>query len=99
MSTDGAISVNFGTIQDAGGQVRAAAGRIDHQLDELKKGVQKIAGSWSGAAKDGYNARQAIWDQKAKDLHDTLMKIADALDKAHEGYTTTESDNLKIWQP
>lgn len=59
--------------------------------------MAKVANSWTGAAQEGYNQRQAVWDQKASDLHSTLLQIATALDKAHESYTTTESNNVKMW--
>ncbi|GAA1256151.1 hypothetical protein GCM10009665_53260 [Kitasatospora nipponensis] len=95
--SDGHILVTFGTIQDAGQEVRSTATRIQQQLDDLKAGVTRIASSWSGAAQEGYQARQAIWDQKAADLHSTLNQIAAALDNAHESYTSTERSNAAIW--
>ncbi|MDH6122448.1 early secretory antigenic target protein ESAT-6 [Kitasatospora sp. GAS204A] len=95
--SDGHIKVNFSTIQDAGSEVRATAGRIQQQLDDLKAGVQRIASSWTGSAQEGYQARQATWDQKAADLHNTLNQIAAALDNAHQSYTSTENANAQIW--
>jgi early secretory antigenic target protein ESAT-6 len=97
MADDGRILVNFATISDAGDQVRAAADRIQAHLDELRAGVTQIAESWTGAARDGYRARQKIWDDKAAELHTTLRAIAGALDHAHEGYTTTEKANTDLW--
>ncbi|WP_329568231.1 WXG100 family type VII secretion target [Kitasatospora sp. NBC_01266] len=95
--SDGSIKVTFATIQDAGSEVRATAGRIQQHLDDLRAEVQRIAASWTGVAQQGYQARQAVWDQKAADLHNTLNQIAAALDNAHESYTTTESANAAIW--
>jgi early secretory antigenic target protein ESAT-6 len=95
--SDGHIKVTFGTIQNAGQQVRTTANTIQSQLDDLKAGVQKVAASWTGAAQEGYQQRQAIWDQKASDLHTTLNQIAAALDSAHESYTSTESANSALW--
>ncbi|WP_035846302.1 WXG100 family type VII secretion target [Kitasatospora azatica] len=94
---DGSIKVTFATIENAGTTVRQTANTIQSQLDDLKAGVQKIAASWTGAAQEGYQARQAIWDQKAADLHTTLNQIAAALDNAHQSYTATENSNKAIW--
>ncbi|MFF7638490.1 WXG100 family type VII secretion target [Kitasatospora sp. NPDC008050] len=94
---DGSIKVDFATIQNAGSEVRATATRVQQQLDDLKAGVTRIASSWTGAAQEGYQARQAIWDSKANDLHTTLNQIAAALDNAHQSYTQTESANTAIW--
>ncbi|MDH6137262.1 early secretory antigenic target protein ESAT-6 [Kitasatospora sp. MAA4] len=97
MAADGHILVNFGTIENAGNEVRTTANTIQQQLDDLKAGVTRIASSWTGAAQEGYQARQATWDAKAADLHTTLNQIATALDNAHAGYTQTESSNVAIW--
>ncbi|MFE9428862.1 WXG100 family type VII secretion target [Kitasatospora sp. NPDC006697] len=98
MSDGGHIKVTFATIENAGNEVRTTANTIQSQLDDLRKGVQQIASSWSGAAQEGYQARQAIWDSKAADLHTTLNQIAAALDNAHQSYTQTEASNTAIWQ-
>ncbi|MCC9311397.1 WXG100 family type VII secretion target [Kitasatospora sp. RB6PN24] len=95
--SDGSIKVTFGTIQDAGAQVRAAANTIQGQLDDLKTAVQRVANSWTGAAQQGYQQRQATWDAKATDLHTTLNQIATALDNAHQSYTQTEQTNTNVW--
>ncbi|GAA1991720.1 WXG100 family type VII secretion target [Kitasatospora viridis] len=95
--SDGHIKVTFETIQNAGAAVRGGATTIQGQLDELRAKVVAICGTWTGAAQEGYNQRQAVWDSKAKDLHETLLKIAGALDDAHAHYTATEAANAGIW--
>jgi early secretory antigenic target protein ESAT-6 len=95
---DGQIQVTFATIENAGTEVRQTANTIQSQLDDLKAGVAKIAASWTGAAQEGYQARQRIWDQKATDLHNTLNQIASALDNAHQSYTATENSNRALWE-
>ncbi|WP_377269149.1 WXG100 family type VII secretion target [Peterkaempfera sp. SMS 1(5)a] len=95
--SDGHILVNFGTIQNAGSEVRSTAGRIQQQLDDLKAGVQRIAASWEGKAQEGYQARQQQWDSSAADLHQVLNQIAGALDNAAQSYQQTENKNAQIW--
>lgn len=97
MADAGHILVHFGTIEGAGTQVRTTAATIKQQLDDLRVGVKRIADSWTGTAQEGYQARQAVWDAKAADLHATLNQIATALDNAHQSYTQTESSNVAIW--
>ncbi|MEV4559710.1 WXG100 family type VII secretion target [Kitasatospora sp. NPDC049285] len=91
------IQVSFGTIQNAGSEVRQTASRIQSQLDDLKSGVQRIANTWEGAAQQGYQARQAQWDAKAADLQQVLGQIASALDNAAQSYQQTENQNSQIW--
>jgi early secretory antigenic target protein ESAT-6 len=95
--SDGHIKVTFGTIQNAGQEVRTTANTIQSQLDDLKAAVQRVASSWTGSAQEGYQQRQAIWDSKAADLHTSLNQIAAALDAAHQSYTATEQSNTNMW--
>ncbi|WP_431678635.1 WXG100 family type VII secretion target [Kitasatospora sp. KL5] len=91
------ILVNFSTIQNSASEIRQTAQRIQSQLDELKAGVQRIAASWEGAAQQGYQARQAEWDNKAADLQQVLGQIATTLDNAAQSYQATESKNANVW--
>ncbi|MFD9128697.1 WXG100 family type VII secretion target [Kitasatospora sp. NPDC059571] len=91
------ILVNFSTIQNASSEVRQTAQRIQSQLDELKAGVQRIANSWDGVAREGYQARQQLWDSKAADLQQVLQQIATTLDNAAQSYQATENKNATIW--
>lgn len=92
-----AILVNFQTIQTASSEVKQGAQRIQTQLDDLKAGVQKIASSWEGAAQQGYQARQQVWDSSAADLQQALSQIATTLDQAAQSYQQTEKRNADIW--
>ncbi|GAA1194932.1 WXG100 family type VII secretion target [Kitasatospora gansuensis] len=91
------IKVNFATIQNASSEVRQGAQRIQTQLDELKAGVARIANSWEGTAREGYQARQATWDSSAADLQQALTQIATSLDNAAQSYQATESRNAGVW--
>ncbi|WP_037572304.1 WXG100 family type VII secretion target [Phaeacidiphilus oryzae] len=93
----GHIMVNFSTVSNAAQEVKATAGRIEAQLNDLKQGVQRIAQSWEGAAQEGYRARQAQWDSSAADLHSVLTQISSALENAAQNYTATENKNASIW--
>ncbi|AUG77278.1 hypothetical protein CFP65_2446 [Kitasatospora sp. MMS16-BH015] len=95
--SDSHILVSFSTIQNAAGEVRQTASRIQQQLDELKAGVTRIAASWEGAAQEGYQARQAQWDAKAADLQQALGQIASSLDNAAQSYQATEQKNAGLW--
>ncbi|BFV57052.1 hypothetical protein KCMC57_up21560 [Kitasatospora sp. CMC57] len=91
------IKVNFATISNASSEVRQAAQRIQTQLDELKAGVARIANSWEGTAREGYQARQATWDSSAADLQQALSQISTSLDNAAQSYQATEAKNTGVW--
>ncbi|WP_316529222.1 WXG100 family type VII secretion target [Kitasatospora brasiliensis] len=91
------ILVNFQTVHTAAEEVKASAARIDQMLNDLKGNVTRIASSWQGAAQQGYQAHQAIWDSKAADLQQTCSKIAGSLEQAAQSYKATEDSNSKLW--
>ncbi|MER5867789.1 WXG100 family type VII secretion target [Kitasatospora sp. NPDC002040] len=91
------ILVNFSTIQNASSEVKQGAQRIQSQLDDLKAGVARIANSWQGSAREGYQARQAQWDASASDLQQALTQISQSLDNAAQSYQATEQKNAGVW--
>lgn len=93
----GKILVNVQTIKQASSDVKSTAGNIRQQLDDLEAGVKKVAASWEGSAKEGYQQRQQEWDKRAASLYSTLISIAKALDTAADNYDSTERKNAGIW--
>ena len=93
----GKILVNVQTIKQASTDVKGTASNIRQQLDDLEAGIKKVAASWEGAAKDGYQQRQQEWDKRAASLHSTLLSIAKALETAADNYDSTERKNAGIW--
>ncbi|MBT2504815.1 WXG100 family type VII secretion target [Streptomyces sp. ISL-98] len=91
------ILVNYATITNASTDVRSTAGRIKQQLDDLETAVKRVATTWEGAAQEGYQRKQRDWDKTAADLHQTLMKIATALQNSAENYEATEKSNANTW--
>jgi membrane-anchored mycosin MYCP len=84
------ILVNFATVSQASSDVKATAGRIKSQLDELESMVKRVANTWEGAAQEGYQQKQRQWDQTADNLHQVLLKIATALQNSADNYQSTE---------
>lgn len=91
------ILVNYATITNASTDVKATAGRIKQQLDDLEAAVKRVANSWEGEAQEGYQRKQREWDQTAADLHATLLKISTALQSAADNYQATEKSNSATW--
>jgi 6 kDa early secretory antigenic target len=91
------ILVNYATITNASTDVRATAGRIKQQLDDVEAAVKRVASTWEGEAQEGYQRKQRDWDKTAADLHQTLMKIATALQNSAENYQATEKSNASTW--
>ncbi|MDG4856947.1 WXG100 family type VII secretion target [Streptomyces sp. T-3] len=91
------ILVNYATITNASQDVRSTAGKIKSQLDDIESAVKAVAATWEGEAQEGYQRKQKEWDTTAADLHQTLLKIATALQNSADAYRSTEKANANTW--
>jgi 6 kDa early secretory antigenic target len=92
------IKVTFGALEAARVDVAATATRIATRLDDLRRAVTPLAGTWEGQAADEYRARQRQWDTAAADLTRVLADIGRALGDAEAGYRATENANAALWR-
>lgn len=97
MTEAGHIYVRFASVAEAATHCSSTLANMNSELDDLRNTVAKVAGSWSGAAAEAYQAKQQQWNQAQQDLGAVLQQIAKALENAHDAYTTTESTNKGIW--
>ncbi len=92
------IRVTFGALEAARADVVGTAARISGRLDDLRRAVTPLAGTWAGQAADEYRARQQQWDTAAADLTRVLGDIGRALGDAEDGYRATENANAALWR-
>lgn len=97
MSAASGITVSFGTISQAQGDVANTVGRIDQQLGDLRKFISPLVASWEGGASSDYQILQKRWDGAANDLNAVLGQISQMLGQVHDGYRSTESANSACW--
>lgn len=93
----GEIKVTFAGIQGAQENVVAAAGRMNSQLDDLKRYLQPMVATWEGQAAEEYAVLQRKWDSNAAEITAVLSQIGTALGSAHEGYSQVERGNAGRW--
>lgn len=92
------IKVTFGALDAAQGDVAATAGRINTQLEDLKRYLAPMVATWTGQAAADYQAVQQRWDTSARALNDTLTRIGTALGQANDAYRQTEQANANRWR-
>lgn len=92
------VLVTFEAIANAQSSVAKTAATMDQKLQDLKSMLQPLVQSWTGAASDLYQSKQAQWDNSQRDLNQVLQQISKVLGVAHESYTQAESSNAKTWQ-
>jgi 6 kDa early secretory antigenic target len=87
------IKVTFAELQATQEHTQSTVNAINTSLQDLKQYLAPMVSTWTGAAAESYNAKQAQWDQAANDLNQVLAAIGRALGQANEGFQTTESQN------
>jgi early secretory antigenic target protein ESAT-6 len=91
------VSVNFGAMQTGVSDIQARYSAIQAKLDDLKAYLEPMRATWTGAAKESYEAKQREWDQSAGDLQQILNSIGQALNGAHDDFHAGESRNTSMW--
>jgi WXG100 family type VII secretion target len=69
------VSVNFGAMQTGVSDIQARYSAIQAKLDDLKAFLEPMRATWTGAARDSYDAKQREWDQSASDLQAILNSM------------------------
>lgn len=92
------IKVTFSGIQGARDSVVATAGRLNTQLEELKRYLAPMVAQWDGQAAEEYGVMQRKWDTAATELTAVLSQIGVALGAAHDGYYQVEQANAARWR-
>lgn len=91
------IKVGFGALEAARADLMTTAGRMQAQLDDLRRFVAPLVAGWQGAAATGYEQRQQEWDRSAAELQRILGEVGLALGRANEGYQQVERLNSNRW--
>lgn len=92
------IKVTFGALEAARTDVAATAARITGQLEDLRRFLAPLVGTWEGEAAVQYRAAQRRWDTAAADLSAVLSRIGVALGAANDSYRQVEQVNAARWR-
>jgi WXG100 family type VII secretion target len=95
--SDGSISVDFGAVQAAAGDIDSSARQVDARLDDLHRQIENLQTIWEGSASEGFQATKRTWETSAKDMQQTLAQIGSAVGVAHEAYLQAEAKNAQRW--
>lgn len=87
---NGLLLVNFGALQQAGGDIKSALHQLQSQLAQLEQDAAPLVATWSGEANEAYQIRQAKWRAASDDLSEILRNIHQAVEHSAADYTHTE---------
>ena len=91
------ILVTFGELENARSSIQTTWTNISREMEDLKRFLQPMVGTWTGEASTAYQAHQAKWDQSANDLNQVLNQIGVALGTSNENYQAGEAANRNRW--
>lgn len=94
----GEIKVRYEALDVAAQNVSGAAQRMNSQLEDLKRFLAPMVGSWEGQASQDYQRTQRQWDTAAADLSAVLGQIGVALGSASDSYRQMETANANRWR-
>jgi WXG100 family type VII secretion target len=93
----GEVLVTFGEIEAGRATVAATANNVQQTLDELEQFLAPLVATYTGAAAEAWQAKQAEWDRAAADLQQVLASIGVALGMANDNYRLAENANTARW--
>lgn len=91
------IKVNFAEVANASQALSSSASKLETLLGELKQRLAPLAAGYSGAAAEGWNAKQQAWDTAQDELRQVLASIGTAVQQSGENYEQTEKANANRW--
>jgi len=92
------IKVTFGALGAAQTDIAATAGRLQTQLEDLKKFLAPMVSTWTGEASVAYQVKQRQWDTAAQDLQLVLAEAGRAVGLAHDGYLASENAIVRTFR-
>jgi ESAT-6 family protein len=91
------ISVKYGAMDSAAGQVARTWRNLESQFSELQGYVNKLKGAWDGRAQGAYGSYQKKWNDAATDLNGALKEMGSGITEARTNFQTAEKRNLDRW--
>jgi WXG100 family type VII secretion target len=88
-------------VEAAGGTINARAAQIADELESLKRLLQPLVDTWTGAAATYYQGLQAEWNMAAEGLFGptgVLGQIANAMNVTWNNYEGCEWSNMQTWK-
>ncbi len=85
------IQVNFSHLSEVQSSLTAGFNNICTQMDDLRKYVDQLAQSWSGAAQETYNSKQQQWGNALNDLNNILNAVGQSVGFSNDEYQQREN--------
>ena len=84
------ISAEEGALKRGAEAVNTAKAGIDQQAKKVKGEIEQMRGYWSGAAATAFTTLLNSWDEKARNLNETLVTLEQALSGTEKDQAASE---------
>lgn len=95
---DGKLVINFNSLAQAAQDINNAIRTLESQLGDCEQSAQPLLATWTGAAQEAYNIRQARWRQAAGDLTQMLRDIQAAVEDSTANFQHAENRNKALFE-
>ena len=96
-SNDDLLVVNFAALEQASRDIQSAVNELQGQLANLEADAKPLVATWSGTARESYDANHLKWTNAANDLTRMLHDIKNAVDESATEYQVTETRNANMF--
>jgi early secretory antigenic target protein ESAT-6 len=97
-TNDGMLVVNFAALEQASQDIQSAVNQLHGELANLEADAKPLVATWSGTARESYDANHLKWTNAANDLTKMLTDIKNAVDESAAEYAATEHKNATMFQ-
>jgi WXG100 family type VII secretion target len=90
-------AVDLAELQDKIDEMAAFEKAIEKALQHLDGVVENLHVTWTGAAAIAHRQAHAEWVSGMKEMHQGLVAMRDAADRAHGNYHSAVDANSRMW--
>lgn len=88
------ITVGFGALQTAQGDLARGTSTANQRLDQLQADIAPMVSTWDGGAQQAYVRVQQRWDTAQQDLTRALADLQKAVATSTDRYQAGENANI-----
>lgn len=91
------FAVNLEALADVVDRMAAFDRDVEQRLSELQARVNRLHGTWSGAAADEQRALHERWTAGAHDMREAVVALRRAASVSHGNYAAAIGANRSMW--
>ncbi len=91
------LQADFGSIAQAIEDIRSCHNTLIAEKADLERFLQPLAATWISPSGDSWAQVQNKWNTAADGVYEILWNLYQALDAAHQNYTSTEAALQAVW--